>query len=67
MQKGQHSWKISVMKEARVDPKVVLESLMECPSRGIFFPPVKKSFKQTNILKNDATSSLIGYKTGRAL
>ena len=25
LQKGQHSWNISVTKEARVDPKVVLE------------------------------------------
>ena len=31
--KGQHSWNISVMKEARV---VVLEPPMECPSRRIF-------------------------------
>ena len=30
--KGQHSWNISATKEARVDPKVVLESSMECPS-----------------------------------
>ena len=37
--KGQHSWNISVTKEARVDPKVVLESLMECPSEVIFFWP----------------------------
>ena len=35
--KGQHSWNISVMKEARADLKVVLESSTECPSRGIFF------------------------------
>ena len=35
--KGQHSWNISVTKESRVDPKVDLESLMECPFRGIFF------------------------------
>ena len=40
--KGQHSWNISVTKEARVDPKVVLESSMECPSRGNFLLPVKK-------------------------
>ena len=39
LRKGQHSWNISVTKEARVDPKVVLELLMECPSRGIFFHP----------------------------
>ena len=30
--KGQNSWNISVTKEARMDPKVVLESVMECPS-----------------------------------
>ena len=42
LRKGQHSWNISVTKEARVDPKVVLESSMECPSRGIFFS-VKKN------------------------
>ena len=34
--KGQHSWNISVMKEARVDPKIVLELSMKCPSLGIF-------------------------------
>ena len=28
--KGQHSWHISVMKEARMDPKVVLELSMKC-------------------------------------
>ena len=37
--KGQLSWNISLMKEARVDPKIVLELSMECPSRGIFFCP----------------------------
>ena len=37
--KGQHSWNISATKQARMDPKVVLESLMECPFRGIFFCP----------------------------
>ena len=30
---------ISLMKEARADPKVGLESPMECPFRGIFFCP----------------------------
>ena len=39
LRKGQHSWNISVTKEARSDPKVVLESSMECPFRGIFFCP----------------------------
>ena len=48
--KGQHSWNISVTKEARVDPKVVLESSMECPSRGIFFCPKK------NVKTNKHTS-----------
>ena len=45
--KGQHSWNISVTKEARVDPKVVLESLMECPyfARTIFFKPKQTYFK----------------------
>ena len=66
LRKGQHSWNISVTKEARVDPKVVLESSTECPSRGIFFLSIKKSSKQTNIFQNDTSSSLIGYKTGRA-
>ena len=63
--KGQHSWNISVTKEGRVDPKVVLESSMEGPFLGIFFA-YKKSLKQTNILQNDTSSPLIGYKTGRA-
>ena len=66
LRKGQHSWNISVTKEARVDPKVVLESSAECPFRGIFFFAPKKSVKQTNILQNDTSSPLIGYKTGRA-
>ena len=35
--KGQHSWNISVMKEARVDPKVVLELSTECSSGESFF------------------------------
>ena len=64
--KGQHSWNISETKEARVDPKVVLESSAECPFRGIFICPPKKLFKQTNILQNDTSSPPIGYKTGRA-
>ena len=65
--KGQHSWNISVTKEAKVDPKVVLESSMECPSRGIFFfPYLFCKNKKTYILQNDTSSSLIGYKTGRA-
>ena len=34
LRKGQHSWNIS-----RMDPKVVLESLMECLFRGIFLCP----------------------------
>ena len=46
LRKGQHSWNISVRKEAMVDPKVVLESSMECPSRGIFF--VHKKIIKTN-------------------
>ena len=58
---GQHSWNISVTKEARVDPKVVLESLMKCPSRGIFFCSYIFLLKQTNILQHDTSSSLIGY------
>ena len=66
MRKGQHSWNISVTKQARMDPKVVLELSMECPFRGIFFCPKKQSLKQTNILQNYTSSSLIGYKTGRA-
>ena len=37
--KGQHSWNISAMKEARMDPKLVLELSMECPSWGSFFCP----------------------------
>ena len=37
--KGQHSWNISVTKEARVDPKVVLESSVECSSRGTLICP----------------------------
>jgi len=65
--KGQHSWNISVTKEARMDPKVVLESSMECHSQGILFFTVKKIVKQTNIQQNDTSSSLIGYKPGRAL
>ena len=64
--KGQRSWNISVTKEARMDPKVVLESSTKCLFRGIFFFTVKKSLKQTNKLQNDTSSSLIGYKTGRA-
>ena len=63
--KGQHSWNISVMKEARIDPEVVLELSTECLFRESFFA-CKKLLKQTNILQNDASSSLIGYKTGRA-
>ena len=39
LRKGQRSWNIFLTKEARADPKVVLESSMECPSRGIFFCP----------------------------
>ena len=39
LRKGQHSWNISVMKQARMDPKVVLELLMECPSWEISFRP----------------------------
>ena len=35
--KGQHPRNISVTKEDRMDPKVVLESSMECLFRGIFF------------------------------
>ena len=46
--KGQHSWNISVTKEARGDPKVVLELLMECPSWGFFvFFQKKNSNKET--------------------
>ena len=63
--KGQHSWNISVTKKARVDPKVVLESSMECPFWESFFA-CNFFFKRTNILQNDTSSSLIGYKTGRA-
>ena len=37
MPKGQHSWNISLTKEARVDPKVVLELSMECLTLEIFF------------------------------
>lgn len=44
--KGQHSWNISVMKEARLDQKVFLDSLMECPSWGIFF--ARKQIVKTN-------------------
>ena len=39
LRKGQHSWNISVMKEARMVPKVVLESSMEFLFHGIFFCP----------------------------
>ena len=35
--KGQHSWNISITKEARMDPEVVLDSAAECLFRGIFF------------------------------
>ena len=41
MLKGQHSWNISVTKEARMDPKVVLESSIKCPYQEIFFAPKK--------------------------
>ena len=60
--KGQHSWNISVTKEARVDPKVVLESslLESCFAN-------KKSLKQTNTLQDYSSSSLIGNKPRRAL
>ena len=37
--KGQHSWNISVMKEAKMDPKVVFESSAKCSFRRIFFCP----------------------------
>ena len=37
--KGQHSWNISITKEARMDPEVVLDSSAECLFRGIFFCP----------------------------
>ena len=65
--KGQLSWNISLMKEARVDPKIVLELSMECPSRGIFFfPYLFCKNKKTYILQNDTSSSIVGYKPGRA-
>ena len=50
--KGQHSWNISVTKEARVDPRVVLESSMECPSRESIFACKKivKTNKHTSKL-----------------
>ena len=64
--KGQHSWNISVTKEARMDPEVVLDSSAECLFWGIFFCLQKKLLKQTNKLQNYTSSSLIGYKTGRA-
>ena len=60
--KGQNSWNISVSKEANVDLKVVLESMMECPSGIIFFFTCKKMFKQTSIFQNDTSSFLIGEK-----
>ena len=66
LRRGQHSWNISVTKEARAYPKVVLELSTECPSWRIFICPWKKSSKQTNIFQNYTSSSLIGYKTGRA-
>ena len=37
--KGQHLWNITVTKEARMDPEVVLDSSAECHFRGIFFCP----------------------------
>ena len=37
--KGKHSWNISITKEARMDPEVVLDSSAECLFRGIFFCP----------------------------
>ena len=65
LRKEQHSWNISVTKEARMEPKVLLESSMECLFGGIFLP-VKKLSKQTNILQNHTSRSLIVYKKGRA-
>ena len=49
--KGQNSWNISVSKEANVDLKVVLELMMECPSRIIFFSPVKKRLNKQAYFK----------------
>ena len=37
--KGQHSWNISITKEARIDPEVVLDSSAECLFWGIFSCP----------------------------
>ena len=49
MRKGQHSWNISVMKEARVDLKVVLELSAECPFRGIFVCPILFFCSENNL------------------
>ena len=64
--KEKHLWNISVTKEARMDPKVVLESLRNAFIGESFFASEKKLSKQRHILQNDTSSSLIGYKTGRA-
>ena len=46
--KGQQSWNIFVTKEARVDPKAVLESSMECLLGFLFFcPKINNLNKQT--------------------
>ena len=37
--KGLHSWNISITKEARMDPEVVLDFSAECLFWGIFFCP----------------------------
>ena len=51
LRKGQYSWNISVKKEARVDPKVVLELSAECPFGGIFFCPIFFLNKRTYFKK----------------
>ena len=48
--KRQQSWNISLTKEARIDPKVVLESSVECNFLGIFFCPWTNLWKQTKKL-----------------
>ena len=46
LRKGQHSWNISVTKEARMDPEVVLDSSAECLFRESFF--ARKKIVKTN-------------------
>ena len=58
--KGQCLWYISALKEVRVVPRVLLDSLEVRHPRGTFFSLRKISPKQRNILHFDASSLLIG-------